>query len=91
LCNVASLTQLLAKTEVILTELYFTLETFVRGFLMGYGSTILQDLLLKGKRAEEEVEKTKQFGLVVGTGLGCFLVGSSIFVPRSWRVAGFEL
>ncbi|GMH95415.1 hypothetical protein TL16_g13152, partial [Triparma laevis f. inornata] len=76
--------------ELIMLELFFTLETLVRGFLMGFGATILQDLLLQGKRSKDEVQKTKEFGVIVGLGLGCFMVGGSMLVPRSWRVSGMQ-
>lgn len=73
----------------ITIELWHTIETFVRGFLLGFGSTILTDIVYRGKRSQEELNDTLQFGRIAGFGAACFLVGASVFVPRSWRLASF--
>ncbi|GMH56131.1 hypothetical protein TrRE_jg2361 [Triparma retinervis] len=72
-------------------ELVFTAETFIRGFLMGFGLTIMSDILLQGKRKKEDLASAKEFGVQVGLGVGTFLVGASVLVPRSWRIAGMGL
>eukprot|EP00520_Triparma_pacifica_P020042 CAMPEP_0118662792 /NCGR_PEP_ID=MMETSP0785-20121206/17032_1 /TAXON_ID=91992 /ORGANISM="Bolidomonas pacifica, Strain CCMP 1866" /LENGTH=124 /DNA_ID=CAMNT_0006556383 /DNA_START=174 /DNA_END=545 /DNA_ORIENTATION=+ len=72
---------------LITKEVFFTFETFVRGFLMGFGATIIQDCLFMGKRTREDLRQAKEFGVFVGLGVGTFLVGASVLVPRSWRVA----
>ena len=73
----------------IIIELWHTVETFGRGFLLGFGSTILTDIVYRGKRSQEELNDTLQFGRIAGFGAACFLVGASVFIPRSWRLASF--
>ena len=65
------------------------LTPLLSGFLLGFGSTILTDIVYRGKRSSEELTDTLRFGRVAGFGAACFLVGASVFVPKSLRVASF--
>ena len=58
-----------------------TLEVFVRGFLLGFGATLLKDLLIDGKREAADRANAVHYGKYIGLGMGCVLVGLSVLVP----------
>ena len=58
-----------------------TVEVFVRGFLLGFGTTLLKDLLLDGRRDDGDVQKSCQHAKYIGLGMGCALVGMSVMIP----------
>jgi len=68
-----------------LSTLIDTLEVAMRGFLLGFGVTVLKDLLIDGKRGEEDIALTCQYGKAVGLGMACTLVGASVMIPTRWQ------
>ena len=58
-----------------------TLEVFVRGFFLGFGATLLKDLLVDGKREAADRANAVHYGKYIGLGMGCVLVGLSVLVP----------
>ena len=65
-----------------------TLETAVRGFLLGFGAAILKDLLIDRKASADAVsdfQATLKFARVVGLGMSSFMVGIAIFLPARLR------
>ena len=58
-----------------------TLEVFGRGFLLGFGATLLKDLLIDGKREASDRANAVHYGKSIGLGMGCVLVGLSVLVP----------
>ena len=58
-----------------------TLEVFVRGFLLGFGATLLKDLLIDGKREAADRANAVHYGKYIGLGMGCVLVGLSVLIP----------
>lgn len=59
-------------------------ETMVRAFLLGFGWTIVSQLLFRDKDLDQ-LGPILRKGAVVGLGLACTLVGAALFVPHSWR------
>ena len=58
-----------------------TLEVFIRGFLLGFGATLLKDLLIDGKREAADRANAVHYGKYIGLGMGCVLVGLSVLIP----------
>ena len=58
-----------------------TVEVFVRGFLLGFGATLLKDLLIDGKREAADRANAVHYGKYIGRGMGCVLVGVSVLIP----------
>ena len=58
-----------------------TVEVFVRGFLLGFGATLLKDLLIDGKREAADRANAVHYGKYIGLGMGCVLVGLSVLIP----------
>jgi len=50
----------------------------------------VRDTFLSNKRSAEDLAKTIEFGKIVGAGVGCFLVGASVFVPRKLRTWNYS-
>ncbi len=70
-------------------EFINTLETSFRAFSMGFGLTIINDFLVKGRRTKEQQSETWEFAKIVGFGFVASIFGLSLFVPRSWRESSF--
>ena len=68
-----------------LFEVARTVEVAVRGFLLGFGLTLLKDFLVDGKRDPKDKQETLHFGMMVGFGMASALVGASLFIPASLR------
>jgi len=67
-----------------------TLETGMRGFLLGFGSAILKDVFARGVLNESDdvqaqFKKTLHFARIAGYGSASFLVGIAILMPARWR------
>lgn len=62
-----------------------TIETSVRGFLLGFGAAILKDLLKQTSDSVTDFSKTFKFARVAGLGMASFLVGISIVLPARIR------
>ena len=58
-----------------------TVEVFARGFLLGFGATLLKDLLIDGKRDAADRANAVHYGKYIGLGMGCVLVGLSVLIP----------
>lgn len=63
------------------TVLIRTIEVAVRGFLLGYGLTIMNDLLVKGNRGDEDIAAAHRYGRNVGLGMACTMVGATVMLP----------
>lgn len=71
-----------------------TLEVFVRGFLLGFGATLLKDLLIDGKREAADRANAVHYGKYIGLGMGCVLVGLSVLIPtrlQEWVMQSAEI
>ena len=83
-----------ATLREMMRSLWTTIETGGRGFLLGFGTAILKDLLIdrKGSGADEsklDFTKTLQFAKLVGLGSSCFMVGIAIVLPARLRAEMF--
>ena len=71
-----------------------TVEVFVRGFLLGFGATLLKDLLIDGKREAADRANAVHYGKYIGLGMGCVLVGLSVLIPtrlQEWVMQSAEM
>ena len=81
----------------ILSFLWATFETGLRGFLLGFGLTICKECLMRDLRDQGDRDKdakhsqqaryseTFRKAKIVGIGVGSFILGASIAVPGRWR------
>ena len=81
----------------ILSFLWATFETGLRGFLLGFGLTICKECLMRDLRDQGDRDKdakhsqqalyseTFRKAKIVGIGVGSIILGASIAVPGRWR------
>ena len=77
-----------ATLRELARTMFTTVETAMRGFLLGFGAAILKDLLIDRKAsadATSDFSTTLKFARVVGLGMSSFMVGVSIFLPARLR------
>ena len=84
-CNESEFRAVLQHYAVVLLR---TIEVAIRGFLLGFGVSILQDLLFKGNDiGETETIRAKVYSRArsVGLGMAASLVGISVIFPTRFQ------
>ena len=77
----------------IAREAWTTLETAVRGFLLGFGTAIIKDMCFGDakKASQEEFQLTMRSARMLGLGVASFMVGVAIILPARLRYELFAL
>jgi len=70
----------------IARKVWTTVETSVRGFLLGFGAVIMKDIWLDRKASgDADYTSTIKLARIAGLGSASFLVGAAIVVAAQWR------